>query len=146
MMSKYMIFDIFYAPKIVKVIFIIAVILVSSFIFFYYKYIDQTWDQCKESTEIKKMEFCGIVTGKVYYKESIAQQYLKITDNTKGKFTLSLEYEILKLVKTGNSITWELINIGDSVKKEPNTFIISYKNPKSKNWESRELAFPDCTE
>ncbi len=146
MKLKIKIFDSLYiTPKIGLIVFIIVIIFMSALIYINTQYVFITWNQCEESQKFKELEFYGIVSDKVFDKEYEIEQYLMILDSNSNIMKLSLEYEILKLKKTGNSITWELISIGDSIKKKSNTYKVNYKNSKSINWDTREIAFPDCT-
>jgi hypothetical protein len=102
-------------------------LLIFVFVAFYLLMRFGGWDQCEESKSIKEMSIKGVVTKKILDEENKYQQLIQIMDSDKIK-TLNLSNEILKLKKTGNSITWERLSKNDSILKKVGTFEIHYKN------------------
>ena len=103
------------------------------------------YNKCDEASEIYNLTFLGTVIEKKEPTPLSKGENIKILSSSNQVKILELLHEHEKTLnpKSGRNLFWELIDVGDSIKKESNSFVVKYKKTDMK-WQKRVLGFDLC--
>ena len=117
------------------ILFVALIFLASRFV--------SCYDPCRESAWIKGLSFNGVVDKKVIHEWNRNEHMLWVNTGTDRVFVnLSNDSNVAEKGKR-LSFLWATVNIGDSIKKNPNEYRVFFKKKDSK-WKYIDLEYKDC--
>ncbi|WP_462247830.1 hypothetical protein [Ekhidna sp.] len=126
---------------VIAITFIVAIIVIGMAVYFPGSV--RVYNKCNEAEEINTMSFSGIIIEKKDADPYSRVRYLVIESENGKEDILILLHDNLVHRKTRKSFFWEIMNEGDSVKKEAGTFEVGYQK-SNQIWEKRNLGFNLC--
>lgn len=125
-------------------LFVLMVLIGVTVYYFFQSGLVRFYDACEESKVIYDLAFDGIVVEKVDATPLFKDQFLVIKDDSNNnQLKLSLSHDSNFNTATHNSKFWEVVNVGDSVSKDMETFYVRYKH-KNLEWVQMKLGFDLC--
>jgi hypothetical protein len=121
---------------------ILLVIIIAIIIWFFLSGTVKFYNECDEASEIKRLTFHGAIVDKKDSDPHFRDRSLIIKTTTNIEH-LNLLHDKNINKQTGRSLTWEQIDVGDSIIKESNSFKINYKKP-DKEWQRIVLGYKLC--
>jgi hypothetical protein len=128
-----------------QALFILLLICVAVISSFFISGTVKFYNKCDEASEIYNLTFQGTVIVKKESTPLSKSRNIKILSSSNQEKILELlhEHENTLNLKSDRNLFWELIDVGDSIKKESNSFIVKYKKTDMK-WQKSVLGFDLC--